>query len=137
MKAVRSALGVALLLSGACGGSDASSPAPGSPPAAASAPAPAPLPPSSNPDANAVEAARPWLAACYDKARSANPALGHTTVTLSLRVDEVGHVSSVDLEYKHKLDDASKQCMRDAAFAIKLAPGQPRRVELSMPFGAR
>jgi hypothetical protein len=135
MKTIRSALGVALLLTGACGGSDASSPAPASPPAAAPPPAPAPAP--ANPDANAVEAARPSLAACYDKARSANPTLGHTTVTLSLRVDEVGHVSTVDLEYKHKFDDASKQCMRDAAFAIKLPPGQPRRVEVPMSFGAR
>jgi outer membrane biosynthesis protein TonB len=105
-------------------------------PAASVAAAPSAAP-SSNPDADAVEAARPSFSACYDRARSANPALGHTTVTVSVRVDETGHVSSVDLVYKHRFDDASKQCMRDAAFAIKLPPGQPRRVEVPMSLGPR
>jgi TonB family protein len=60
--------------------------------------------------------------------------LGRTTVTLSLRVDERGQVSTVDLEYKHKFDEASKGCMRDAAFAIKLPPGAARRVTVPMTF---
>jgi outer membrane biosynthesis protein TonB len=97
----------------------------------------APPPPSSNPDADAVEAARPSLRACYEKARAANPALGRTTVTVSLRVDDAGHVSTVDLEYKHRFDDASKACMRDAAFAIKVPAGPPRRVEVPLTFDAR
>lgn len=71
------------------------------------------------------------------KARAANPALGRTTVTLSLRVEEAGNVSTVDLEYKHKFDDAAKQCMRDASFAIKLPPGAPRRVEVPITFEMR
>jgi len=84
-----------------------------------------------------VEAARPSLRACYDKARSANAALGRTTVAFSLRVDEKGTVTTVDLEYKHRFDEAAKSCMRDAAFAIKLPPGQPRRVEVPVTFEPR
>jgi TonB family protein len=118
-----------------CGGSGQSSPAPAPPPSPpqAAAPSSSSAPPP-NPDAAAVERARPSLRACYEKARSANPALGRTTVTLSLRVDETGHVSSVDLEYKHRFDEAAKGCMRDAAFTIQLPPGTPRRVEVPITF---
>jgi hypothetical protein len=135
MRAIHGAGYVLAILASGCGGSEASRPAPATPAVetAAAPPAPPPPPPA-NPDAAAVEAARPSLRACYDKARSANGALGRTTVTLSLRVDEKGTVSTVDLDYKHKFDEASKGCMRNAAFAIKLPPGDPRRVETSMSF---
>jgi hypothetical protein len=138
MRAIHYAGCVFLVLMSNCGGSGEPPPATPPPPAVSTPPATSPPPaPSSNPDADAVEAARPSLRACYDKARSANPALGRTTVTLSLRVDEAGHVSTVDLEYKHKFDEASKGCMRDAAFAIKLPAGQPRRVEVPMTFESK
>ena len=114
----------------------ASSATPSAPSAATPSASPAPSPPI-NPDADAVERARPSLRVCYDKARSANPALGRTTVTFSLRVDEAGHVSSVDLEYKHRFDEAAKGCMRDAAFAIRLPAGTPRRVEVPVTFEAK
>ena len=139
MRAIRSADGllVLLVLASGCGRGDSSRPAPATPTAVseATAPTPAVSPPArSNPDADAVEAARPSLRACYEKARTANPALGRTTVTLSLRVDESGHVSTVDLDYKHKFDEASKGCMRDAAFAIKVPAGEPRRVTVPVTF---
>jgi outer membrane biosynthesis protein TonB len=82
-----------------------------------------------NPDAAAIDTARPSFRACYDKARAANPALGRVTVTLSVRVDETGRVTTVNLDYDHRFDDASKGCMRDAAFAIHFPAGSPRRVE--------
>jgi hypothetical protein len=107
-------------------------------PSAAPTPAPSPAPPPPlNPDADAVEHARPSLRLCYDKARSTNQALGRTTVTFSLRVDETGKVSTVDLEYKHRFDEASKACMRAAAFEIRLPAGSPRRVEVPITFEAR
>jgi hypothetical protein len=55
-------------------------------------------------------------------------------VTFSLRVDETGKVSTVDLDYKHRFDEASKACLRDAAFAIRLPTGTPRRVEVPITF---
>jgi hypothetical protein len=132
MRAIDTASYALLFLASGCGGSEAPPAAlPATPVIEATASAP-PLP--ANPDTAAVEAARPSLRACYEKARAANPALGRTTVTLSLRVDEKGTISTVDLEYKHKFDEASKTCMRDAAFAIKLPPGEPRRVEAPMSF---
>jgi TonB family protein len=138
MSAMRAVGCVALVLSVGCGGGQASpppaAPPPPPPPAAPAATTP---PPSTNPDADAVEGARPSLRACYEKARSANPALGRTTVTLSLRVDEAGTVTTVDVQYKHRFDEASKTCMRDAAFAIKLPHGQPRRVEVPITFEAK
>jgi TonB family protein len=133
---ISSAAYVLLPLALGCGGADASSPAPQTPETSAVAPPPpaAPPPPSTNPDADAVQASRPALRACYDKARAANPALGRTTVTVSLRVDPAGHVSTVDLDYNHRFDDAAKQCMKDAAFAIKLPGGEPRRVTVPITF---
>jgi outer membrane biosynthesis protein TonB len=135
MRAIPGARYLLLVLASACGGGEASRPAPATPPIETAA-APAPLPPP-NPDAAAVEAARPSLRACYDKARAANPNLGRTTVTLSLRVDPTGNVTTVDLEYKHRFDEASKGCMRDAAFTIKLPAGEPRRVDVPVTFEPR
>ena len=141
MREIRFAGWMFLVLAAGCGGSDASQPAPATPAAApdtTAAPPPAPPapppPPSANPDTAAVEAARPAVRACYEKARTANPALGRTTVTVSVRVDEKGTVTTVDLEYKHKLDDTAKGCMRDAAFTIKLPAGEPRRVTVPLTF---
>jgi TonB family protein len=135
MSTIRCTAAVAFLLAAGCG--SPSPPPPAAPPVLSegSAPpfAPAPVP-RSNPDTDAIEAARPALRACYERARTANGALGRTTVTLSLRVDEGGHVSTVDIEYKHKFDEAAKGCMRDAAFAIKLPPGASRRVTAPMTF---
>ena len=142
MSTIRSAAAVALLFSAfsaACGGAS-SQPPPAAPPVLSEASAPPSAPPPvahSNPDTDAIEAARPSLRACYERARTATGALGRTTVTLSLRVDEAGKVSTVDIEYKHKFDEASKGCMRDAAFAIKLPPGASRRVTAPMTFEAK
>lgn len=130
------ALFAGLLVSTAlgCGGSPPPAAAPSTPPPATApaTPAPAPAAPAvnPNPDAAAVDAARPSLHACYDKARAANPALGRVTVTLSVRVDETGRVTTVNLDYDHRFDEAAKGCMRDAAFAMHFPAGAPRRIEL-------
>jgi outer membrane biosynthesis protein TonB len=105
-----------------------SAPIAAAPPGSA-APTPAAPVVSANPDLAAIDAARPSFRACYDKARAANPALGRVTVTLSVRVDETGRVTTVNLDYDRRFDDASKGCMRDAAFAIHFPAGNPRRVE--------
>jgi TonB family protein len=139
MREIPSVACVLLALTAGCGGGDASTPPPMAPPVpapTATAPPGAP-PPSSNPDADAVEASRPALRACYDQARRADTTLGRTTVTLSMRVDPSGQVTTVELEYKHRFDDASKQCMRDAALGIKLPAGEPRRVTVPVTFEPR
>jgi TonB family protein len=133
-KVTHAAAFVLLVLAAGCGGGDVSRPATAPAPEAAGPPPPAAPPRSANPDADAVEASRSALRACYEKARTANPALGRTTVTLSCRVDPAGQVTTVDLEYKHKFDEASKGCMRDAAFAIKMPAGEARRVTVPVTF---
>ncbi len=139
MKVTHGAGCLLLVIASGCGGSDASLAAPATPPSATVTPA-APAPPSptttGNPDEAAVEAARASLRACYDKARSANAALGRTTMTLSFRV-ESGHVSTVNIDYKNRFDDQAKQCMRDAALAIAFPPGDPRKVEVPVTFEPR
>ena len=125
----------------ACGGNQASSPAPAAPPPtppadAPAPPAPPPAPPA-NPDTAAVEAARPSLRVCYDKARAANPNLARAMVKLTMRVEPSGQVSTVDLEYTHKFDEAAKGCMRDAAFAIKMPAGEARKVVVPLTFESK
>ncbi|HEY2516591.1 MAG TPA: hypothetical protein VGI39_37230 [Polyangiaceae bacterium] len=135
------ALPLLFTLAAACGGSQAVSPTPAAPPPAAPADAPAapaPLPAApKDPDMAAVEAARPSLRACYDKARAANPQLTHAIVKLTMRVEPAGQVSTVDLEYTHRFDEASKGCLRDAAFAIKMPPGDARKVVVPMTFESK
>ncbi len=111
----------------ACGGAQ---PAPSKvappdfvPPPVSAPPLPAPAAESSDPNARAVEAQRPALERCYQKARGANPALARTTITLKLRADDTGKVTNVDLDYTHKFDDDAKACVRDAAFNVKLPAG--------------
>ncbi len=58
-------------------------------------------------------------------------------MTLTLRVEPAGQVTTVDLEYNHKFDDAAKACMRDAAFAIKMPPGEARKVTVPVSFEAK
>jgi outer membrane biosynthesis protein TonB len=123
------------------GGCAAEEPAPAtSPPLSATAPAatsaalPAAAP---DPDMAAVLAALPAFHACYDKARTANPALAATRVTIKADVDKTGTVTNIDLDYRNHFDEAAKGCMRDAAFAIKFPTGDARKVEVPLSFGAK
>jgi hypothetical protein len=43
-------------------------------------------------------------------------------------------VTTVDLDYDHRFDETAKACMKDAAFAIKMPAGEPRRVTLPISF---
>jgi hypothetical protein len=56
--------------------------------------------------------------ACYAKARAADPRLGQTSITFNFAIDSTGKPTTVDLQYRHRLDDGAKECMRDAALAL-------------------
>jgi hypothetical protein len=99
------------------------------------APAPAAAPPAPAPAASpAAPPADPATAtellarrhadfdACYARARSARPELRHAVVEVSFTVDDTGKPSTVSLEYKHRWDDAAKDCMRAAALALEFPP---------------
>jgi hypothetical protein len=57
--------------------------------------------------------------ACYAKARAAHPQLGRTSVEMTFTIDTDGSVRAVDLEYRNRMDDAAKDCMRSAAEALR------------------
>jgi hypothetical protein len=117
-------LGILLLVCGAC--------APESPPAAAPSPAAAPPAPSApaapaTPSAPAtpddvVAANRSGLDACYAKARTLDPKLGHTKVEMTFTIDPDGKPKNVDFKYNRLVQDAAKDCMRDAALGLHFPP---------------
>jgi hypothetical protein len=120
---------------------------------AACAPAPAALTPPSPattaaPAAPQVEAPpatatdvlarqRSTLDACYARARAARSDLGHTSVEIAFTLDDSGKPSTVDLQYRHRWDEASKECLRTAALALQfpatLRGKQTGTIEFSPP----
>ncbi len=92
--------------------------------APAAAPAPtAPLPPPPPATASDVlSQGRAPFDACYALARKANPNLPRTSVEITCSMDDSGKLLDVDFVYRNRLDDASKDCMRNAAEALKFPP---------------
>jgi hypothetical protein len=58
------------------------------------------------------------LDTCYAAARVTNPRLGPTSVVFAFVIDQGGKPTTVDLEYRHRMDDRTKECMRDAALTL-------------------
>lgn len=95
--------------------------APSSAPSAAAAPpastAPAP-PPAPATVSDVLASNRAALDACYSKARAASPNLGRTSVEMTFAIDAEGKPKTVDLKYKHRMEDRAKECLRDAALSL-------------------
>ena len=86
-----------------------------SPPAATtSAPPPAPATPS-----DVLQSGRAPLDACYERARVADPQLGRTWVEITFDIDATGTPRTVDLHYRNRMAEAAKECMREAALALR------------------
>jgi hypothetical protein len=112
-------LAAALLV--ACASSpppDASAPAVASAPGIATSSAPAPPAPPSTPG-EVLERNRTAFDACYAQARSADAALGRTKVEITFAVSAEGVPQTVDLKYRNRFDEKSKDCMREAALAAR------------------
>jgi hypothetical protein len=60
--------------------------------------------------------------ACYARARAANPNLGRTSVEITFTIDAEGKPTSVELQYRHRMDEVAKECLRDAALALRFPP---------------
>jgi hypothetical protein len=56
--------------------------------------------------------------ACYRKARAIDPELMQTFVTFSFAIDSTGKPVTAELQYRHRVADSAKDCMRDAALAL-------------------
>jgi hypothetical protein len=98
-------------------------PAPVAPPPApppVATPAPPPAEPASATELLARRHAN--FDACYARARSARPELRYASVEITFTLDDTGKPSTVSLEYKHRWDDAAKDCMRAAAMALEFPP---------------
>ena len=108
----------------ACAPAPAPAAAPAAPVAASAAPvtsaatgAPTPSAPSTPSDV--VESNRAAFDACYAQARAKDSALGRTKVELTFTVNAEGSPQTVDLKYRNRFDDQAKECMRDAALALR------------------
>jgi hypothetical protein len=103
----------------------APAPAPAAAPVAESA---ASAGPASTPPATASPPATPSdvlasnrapFDACYAQARAKDPGLGRTRVEMTFTIDACGMPHTVDLKYRNRFDDRAKDCMRDAALALR------------------
>jgi hypothetical protein len=65
---------------------------------------------------------RAKLDACYTRARAGDPALGRTSVEMTFTIDAQGDPKTVDLQYKHRMDERAKECLRDAALSLHFPP---------------
>jgi hypothetical protein len=97
-------------------------------PIAASASAPTPAPSASTGPAaqstpatpsDVVASNRAPFDACYAQARAKDPALGRTKMEVTFAVGADGRPRTVDLKYRNGMDDAAKDCMRDAALSLQ------------------
>ncbi|HLK39412.1 MAG TPA: hypothetical protein VKU41_21785 [Polyangiaceae bacterium] len=124
--ALVSCAGCGAAASPATGPPSAPPPAPGTETAALATPPPAASPSAiaSAPESPTDVLARSRAAfdACYASARVANPNLGRTTVQITFTIDADGAPKAVDLQYRHRMDDRAKECLRDAALALKFPP---------------
>jgi hypothetical protein len=114
---------LAPLLLAACAGAPADAP-PAAAPVSSSSPPPsppavavAPAPPTSATEVLAQ--GRAPLDACYARARQARPDLRRTSVEITFTLDDSGKPVTVALEYRHRMDEAAKECMRTAALALQ------------------
>ena len=106
--------------------------APPTPPVAESAPSPTPAaasatPASAAPSAPAtpgdvLESNRSAFDACYAQARALNPTLGRTRVEMTFTIGADGKPVTVDLQYRNRMEDRPKECMRDAALSLQFPP---------------
>jgi hypothetical protein len=62
------------------------------------------------------------LDACYARARQARPDLRRTSVEITFTLDDSGKPVTVALEYRHRMDEPAKECMRTAALALQFPP---------------
>ncbi len=134
-------LGTIMAYSAAC----ATTRSPVAPPTSAqSAAAPTPLvesappadssPPSVATASDILANQRGPIDACYAGARAIDPQLGQTSITFNFAIDSAGKPTTVDLQYRHRMDDRAKECLRDAALALSFPPSMQGRQTATLTF---
>jgi len=91
-------------------------------------------PPSISTFSDILASERGPLDACYAAARVADPRLGQTSIGFSLEIDAAGKPITVDLQYRHRVADSAKDCMRDASLALSFPPSMQGRQTTTLTF---
>jgi hypothetical protein len=66
-----------------------------------------------------LESNRAAFDGCYAQARAKDPALGRTRVEMTFTINADGRPQTVDLKYRNRFEDRTKECMRDAALSLQ------------------
>jgi hypothetical protein len=133
-------LGIALAFGACAPEQPPSTPATAATTSAYSAPGREPAPPTAATPAgpssptDAVVQQRASLDACFALARASNPNLGRTSIEIAFAIDTRGKPITVDLQYRHRMDDKAKECMRDAALALRFPPSMQGRQTTTVSF---
>jgi len=64
---------------------------------------------------------------CYSRGRAVDRQLGRTSIAFTFDIDAAGKPTTVDLQYRNRLDDSAKECMRDAALRVVFPPSMQGR----------
>jgi len=136
----RAMLGIVVALSACAPEQPACAPSLATNTSASSAAGREPAPPTSAPPAvpssatEAVVQQRAPLDACYTMARASNEKLGRTSIEMAFAIDAEGKPITVDLQYRNRIDEKAKECMRDAALAIRFPPLMQGRQTATVSF---
>ncbi len=95
---------------------------PSTTPAASSAPTAPAAPSAPATPGDVLESNRSAFDACYAQARALNPTLGRTRVEMTFTLGADGKPVTVDLQYRNRMEDRAKECMRDAALSLQFPP---------------
>jgi hypothetical protein len=71
---------------------------------------------------------------CYSRGRASDRQLGRTSIAFTFDVDAAGKPTTVDLQYRNRMDDSAKECMRDAALRIAFPPSMQGRQTGTLAF---
>jgi hypothetical protein len=64
---------------------------------------------------------------CYSRGRVVDRQLGRTSIAFTFDIDAAGKPTTVDLQYRNRMDDSAKECMRDAALRVAFPPSMQGR----------
>jgi hypothetical protein len=75
-------------------------------------------PPSQTSATDILASGRAPFDECYSRGRAVDRQLGRTSVAFTFEIDAAGKPTTIDLQYRNRMDDSAKDCMRDAALRV-------------------
>jgi hypothetical protein len=71
---------------------------------------------------------------CYSRGRAGDRQLGRTSIAFTFDIDAAGKPTTVDLQYRNRMDDSAKECMRYAALRVAFPPTMQGRQTGTLAF---